>query len=119
MAGRPRALANRWLERVGLGSVADRPVATYSLGMRRRLALARVGLLEPAVLLADEPFVGLDEEGVGLVRELVDEVRRRGGGVILATHDWDRAQPLGDRVLVLRDGRPQPQEREASAGALW
>ncbi len=119
MAGRPRALANRWLERVGLGSVADRPVATYSLGMRRRLALARVGLLEPAVLLADEPFVGLDEEGVGLVRELVDEVRRRGGGVILATHDWDRAQPLGDRVLVLRDGRPQPQEREASAGAVW
>ncbi len=109
MSGRPRRLADEWLERVGLGVVAHRPVASYSLGMRRRLALARVGLLQPAVLLADEPFLGLDEEGVGIVHELVHEVRRLGGGVILATHDWDRAQPLGDQVLVLRDGRPQPQ----------
>ncbi len=117
MAGRPRAAADRWLERVGLVPVAHRPAATYSLGMRRRLSLARVGLLEPAVLLADEPFVGLDEAGVGLVRELVDEVRRRGGGVVLATHDWDRAQPLGDRVLLLRDGRPQTEGACAAASA--
>ncbi len=104
LCGRPRALARQLMARVGLEGVAHRAVGTYSLGMRRRLALARVFLQEPRALFLDEPFVGLDEPGVRLVEELVREVKARGGAVVLATHERERAWRMSDAVAVLRSG---------------
>jgi len=104
LCGKPVGRVPELLARVGLMPAAHRLVASYSLGMRRRLALARAFLQEPLVALLDEPFVGLDEEGRELVRQLVEEVKSRAGAVVLATHDGDRARGLYDRVVCLEAG---------------
>lgn len=118
LCGRPRSAARDALAWVGLEGVAHRPVGTYSLGMRRRLALARVCLQQPRVLLLDEPFVGLDEPGWQLVRELVEAVKRRGGAAVLATHDRDRARGMCEGVAELQSGRLTPSFPSlAAAGA--
>ncbi|MCS7236533.1 MAG: heme ABC exporter ATP-binding protein CcmA [Armatimonadota bacterium] len=105
LCGRPRERVPELVERVGLQPAAHRLVSTYSLGMRRRLALARLFLQGPQVLLLDEPFVGLDSEGARLVRELVSSVKEQGGAVVLATHDRDRAGGLYDAVAELQAGQ--------------
>ncbi len=104
MSGRPTATTH-WLDRVGLGSEAHRPVRTLSHGMKRRLALARLALLVPRLLLLDEPFVGLDAEGTAVLESLVAEVKAQGGSVVLATHEWERGLKLADTVVALADGR--------------
>ncbi len=104
MSGRPDP-EKLLLDRVGLGQVADRPVRTFSQGMKRRLALARAWIQTPRLLLLDEPFSGLDAEGHQLVEALVSEVTARGGSVILATHQWERGLGLADLVVALAGGR--------------
>jgi heme ABC exporter ATP-binding subunit CcmA len=117
LCGRARQRAADLLERVGLQPAAHRLVSTYSLGMRRRLALARVFLQQPQVLLLDEPFVGLDNEGARLVRELVADVKERAGAVVLATHDRDRAGGLYDAVGELRAGQLACSPELVAAGS--
>src|SRR5713226_1123221 len=106
MNGRPHEPATAWLERVGLAAVADHPVRTLSGGMKRRLALARAWLAAPKLLLLDEPYSGLDSEGVSLVGEMVADATRRGGSVVIATHEWERGRTVADTVLALAAGRP-------------
>jgi len=118
LCGRPRWQVAELLGWAGLEQVAHRPVRTYSLGMRRRLALARVRLQEPRVVLLDEPFVGLDEEGTRLVAELVTGVKKRGGAVVLATHDRDRARAVCDAVAELESGRLLSSGPAGLAGAV-
>jgi heme exporter protein A len=93
------------LARVGLLSRADDPVSTFSAGMRKRLALARVLLQEPAVVLLDEPYGELDPPGFHLLDEVIAEVRAAGATVLMATHLIDRGRALCDRALVLAEGR--------------
>ena len=78
-------LAKR-LDRVGLGAVADRRVGAFSTGMKQRLRLAFALLLDPPVLLLDEPAAGLDEEGRATLAGVVAE-RRSVGPVLLASND--------------------------------
>lgn len=117
MSARPGAeeSLDALLERVGLVHVSHRPVRTFSQGMKRRLALARAWLLAPRLLLLDDPFSGLDTEGLRLVEALVLEVKAQGGAVILATHEWERGLPLADTVIALSAGR---QREEAAAEAV-
>ncbi len=107
------------LDRVGLAPVADRLVRTFSHGMTRRLALARAWLLDPRLLLLDDPFSGLDAEGTHLVDVLVAEVKAAGGSVILATHEWERGRSLADEVIGLTAGRQveAPRARAAAGGS--
>ncbi|MFN3284862.1 MAG: ABC transporter ATP-binding protein [bacterium] len=118
LCGRPRQRVPELLAWAGLEPVAHRLTGTYSLGMRRRLALARVRLQDPQVLLLDEPFVGLDEEGARLVGELVGGIKDRGGAVVLATHDHDRARVLCDAVAELDSGRLLSYGPAGLAGAV-
>jgi len=104
MSGQPPAIAY-WLDRVGLGSVAQRPVRTLSHGMKRRLALSRLALLRPRLLLLDEPFVGLDAEGTAILERLIADVKAQDGSILLATHEWERGLKLADTVVALADGR--------------
>ncbi len=104
MSGRPIP-APGWLDQYGLARVAHHPVRTFSQGMKRRLALARVALLEPKVLFLDEPFTGLDRDGSRLIETLMAEVKARGGSVVLATHEWERGLQLADAVTALAGGR--------------
>lgn len=106
MWGDPGMDVRPWLRRVGLAEAADRPVRTFSQGMRRRLALARVWLARPRLLLLDEPYAGLDSDGAALVSAMVAEVVARGGSAIVATHDRERARALADDELVLHGGEP-------------
>lgn len=104
MSGKADA-SEKLLRFVGLGSVTNRPVRTFSQGMKRRLALARAWLLAPRLLLLDEPFSGMDAEGIELVEMLIQDVRSRDGSIVLATHEWERGLALADTVLALSEGR--------------
>lgn len=93
------------LERVGLTPAADDPVRTYSTGMRKRLSLARILLRPAGLVLLDEPYGGLDRQGAGFVDRVVEEFRRDGRSVVLATHRGGEAARRADRVAHLDAGR--------------
>ena len=92
------------LEEVGLADRAGDPVAAFSAGMRKRLALARVLLKTPEVALLDEPYGELDPPGFRLVDNVLERLRRRGATVLMATHLVDRGRDHCDRALVLAEG---------------
>ena len=95
-----------WLERFGIASLAERRARTLSGGEAQRVALARALVLEPAVLLLDEPFASLDQPSrSALIADLGSVLRRERVATVLVTHDRGEAQALADRVAVLIDGR--------------
>jgi heme exporter protein A len=75
------------LERVALAGDGDRRVRAFSAGMRRRLALARLMLRPPRLLLLDEPYASFDADGIGVVNSFALSVAESGGAVLIATHD--------------------------------
>ena len=93
------------LEAVDLLSAKDTPVERYSRGMRQRLHLARATLGDPAVLLLDEPTIGLDPEIARGVRHLVVEAASRGTAVVLTTHYMQEADELCDDLVLIKQGR--------------
>lgn len=107
MSGRPadEAAVGESLGRVGLSRGADRRVRTYSTGMRKRLALGRLLLQQGELVLLDEPYAGLDREGVALVDRVVAEHRSTGKTVILATHQPGESVRDADRSVLVRHGR--------------
>lgn len=92
------------LQRVGLHRRARDVVATFSRGMVQRLAIARAILHDPAVLLLDEPYTGLDQDAAGLLDTLLREVAVAGRTVIMTTHDLRRGHALADRIAILSRG---------------
>jgi heme exporter protein A len=95
------------LEEVGLADRAGDPVAGFSAGMRKRLALARVLLKAPEIALLDEPYGELDPPGFRLVDAVLDRLRRRGATVVMSTHLVERGRDHCDRALVLSEGGVQ------------
>jgi heme exporter protein A len=94
------------LEAVRMREHSGELVRNLSSGMRRRIALARVMLRRPRLLLLDEPYNSFDESGVGLVDQLIRDTVGAGGAALVATHDL--ARPGGaqfDRVIALSGGR--------------
>ncbi len=96
---------DRALGRAGLADRATARVETLSGGMRRRIHLLAGVLHAPALLLLDEPTVGLDRESRGRVYALLDDLRREGTGVLLVSHDLDDAAARCDRLVVMHGGR--------------
>jgi molybdopterin-binding protein len=95
-----------WLARFGVATLADRRAATLSGGEAQRVALARALVLEPELLLLDEPFSGLDAPArEGLIPELAAVLHGDRVSTVMVTHDRGEAQALGDRVAVLIGGR--------------
>jgi NitT/TauT family transport system ATP-binding protein len=94
------------LERVGLEQAANAYPEMLSLGMQRRAALARGFILQPEILLMDEPFVSLDDPTAASLRELLMELwHRQPTTVIFVTHDRSEAIQLGTRILRLAPGQ--------------
>ena len=93
------------LERAGLDTRGDDPVASFSRGMRQRVALERALIHDPRLALLDEPFTGLDDASTAALLGRLKALRESGAIVILATHDLDLAEGLLDQALFLRDGR--------------
>ncbi len=99
------ARASDLLDFVQLGAHADVPVSTLSGGMRRRLLLARALINRPALLLLDEPTVGLDPQSRLAVWSKVLALRQEGVTIILTTHAMDEAERLCGRVAIVDRGR--------------
>jgi heme exporter protein A len=80
-------------------------VSGFSRGLRQRLALERALLHQPRLVLLDEPFTGLDDESTALLSARLRELRAGGAIVLMATHDFENADEVVDRMICLRDGR--------------
>ena len=104
------------LERVGLGGRCEDEVSGFSAGMRKRVAFARLLLqtdrigsgdraTKASLVLLDEPYAQLDPPGFRFVDDLIDQFRRRGATVLMATHLLSRGAALCDDGIVLEDGQ--------------
>jgi len=94
------------LARVGLTEFARAPVRTLSGGEAQRVALARAMVVEPQVLLLDEPTANLDPYNVGLIEGIVADLNRtKGTTIVLVTHNVFQAKRLAHRVALLLEGR--------------
>ncbi|WP_321796979.1 ABC transporter ATP-binding protein [Caballeronia sp. J97] len=107
--GVPKAEADKrgeeWLKRVGLGGFGDRYPHQLSGGMRKRVAMAQTLILDPDIILMDEPFSALDIQTRQLMEnELLDLWAAKRKAVLFITHDLDEAISMSDRVVVLAAG---------------
>jgi ABC-2 type transport system ATP-binding protein len=102
-----RRRASEGAERFGLGAAAGAYTVTYSLGMKKRLALAMALLHEPRVLILDEPTNGLDPKGAREMRAAIAELAAAGRTIFLSTHLLDAAERLCHRVAIIRGGTLQ------------
>ena len=93
------------LELAGLSRLADRPARVLSQGEQQRVALARALVLEPEVLLLDEPTGSLDPASTEAIEELMLAAHKRGTKIILVTHDMAQARRLADEAVLLERGR--------------
>jgi ABC-2 type transport system ATP-binding protein len=100
-----RDRARQLLEQFGLADAGDRPVRTYSGGMRRRLDLAGALVAEPAVLFLDEPTTGLDPRSRRGMWDVIRELVGRGTTLLLTTQYLEEADLLADNIIVIDHGR--------------
>jgi heme exporter protein A len=101
-------LADRVGQALDQSRLTDRAgdrVSGFSRGLRQRLALERALLHDPRLVLLDEPFTGLDDESTALLSARLRQLRAAGAIVIMATHDFECADDLVDRMICLREGR--------------
>jgi NitT/TauT family transport system ATP-binding protein len=100
-----RAQAGEWLRRVGLGAFGDRYPHQLSGGMRKRVSLAQTLVLDPDIILMDEPFSALDVQTRQLMEnEVLDLWGAKKKAVLFITHDLDEAIAMSDRVVILSAG---------------
>jgi ABC-2 type transport system ATP-binding protein len=101
----PRLRVRDCLRMVELEEAAKTPVRAYSLGMRRKLLLARALLHDPQVLYLDEPTANLDIHSADVVHRILRERVQGGATVILTTHDMDEVEKICDRVGIMCKGK--------------
>jgi heme exporter protein A len=101
----PRGRARQLLELISLPHRADDAVKAFSRGMTQRVAIARALVHDPDLLLADEPFDGLDAPSIATMEQMLSDLSEQGTTVILANHSIDQSLRLADRAVVLRGGR--------------
>jgi ABC-type multidrug transport system ATPase subunit len=100
-----RERADALLKRVGLAKRADDPVAAFSRGMVQRTTIARALMHDPELILADEPFTGLDAPSAELLERMLAELHAEGRSILLAHHDIERSLRIAEQAIVLRGGR--------------
>ena len=100
-----RARSDELLESVGLADAAKRPLRTYSKGMLQRAGIAQALLNDPALLVLDEPFTGLDPLARIHFRELMRGLRARGKSIFFSSHELGETELLCDKVVIMKKGR--------------
>jgi ABC-2 type transport system ATP-binding protein len=83
----------------------DELVESYSHGMRQKLIVSSAFVHRPAVIVVDEPHVGLDPKSIRILRDLFKEYVRRGHTIMMSTHTLDAAESLCDRIAIINGGR--------------
>src|SRR5262249_39647832 len=101
----PRARVQECFDLVELSEAADLPVRAYSLGMRRKLLLARALLHRPRLLYLDEPTANLDIPSSEIVHRILRDLTREGTTVLMTTHNMKEVEEICDRVAILCRGR--------------
>lgn len=96
---------DRWLKFLDLAGSADRPLGSFSHGMRKKIQIAAALLPEPSLFICDEPTSGLDPEMMAMIRELISVLRDQGVAVLLATHDLAFAERVGQRFYFVHRSR--------------
>ena len=107
-----RRRADEYLDRVGLLETRRKKMRELSKGMQQKVQIAAVLLHEPALVILDEPFIGLDPANRALVIELLKQTAARGAAVILSTHLMDQVEALCSRIFLIHHGH------EVLSGAL-
>lgn len=98
-------VAQRWLDRIGLGDRGDSYPDKVSGGQQQRSAIARAVAMEPKVLLLDEVTSALDPELVGEVLDLIRDLKESGTTILMATHELAFAREVADWVIFLEQGK--------------
>lgn len=98
------AIAQKWLERIGLGDRGDSYPDKISGGQQQRTAIVRAVAMDPKVLLLDEVTSALDPELVGGVLDLIRELKESGTTILMATHELSFAREVADWVIFLEKG---------------
>lgn len=96
--------AARALDRMGMMEHADVPVRALSRGMKQRVSVARATVHDPSVVLADEPFTGLDVVGARALSDLILALRAAGAAVILVTHNIDEGLGVATHAAMMHRG---------------
>lgn len=81
------------------------PIASYSHGMKQKLAIISAWIHEPKLILMDEPFVGLDPKAAHILKQMMREVCNEGGAIFFSTHVLEVAEKLCDKVAIIRKGQ--------------
>ena len=97
--------ADEALQLVDMAYAADQKISTYSLGMKRRIALATALIAQPTLLLLDEPANGLDPEGIRWLNHFLRDYAAQGNAVILCTHHLAEAEAISTATTMIRAGR--------------
>ena len=97
-----REQTERYLRLMGLWDRRTESVATFSRGMKQKMAIARAAIHEPRIIFLDEPTTGLDPDAARTVREFIAKIRGEGRTVFLCTHNLDEADRLCDRIAFFR-----------------
>jgi ABC-type multidrug transport system ATPase subunit len=103
--GVPRERVKQCLKLVELDEAADLPVKSYSMGMRKKLLLARALLHDPPVMYLDEPTANLDIHSCAIVHRILRERVRAGRTVLLTTHNMNEVEAICDRVGIMAKGK--------------
>lgn len=98
----PAKQVEKYLRMLELWERRDDPAATFSKGMKQKLAIARALIHEPRTVFLDEPTAGLDPAAARTVREFIEELKGEGRTIFLTTHNLDEAERLCDRIGVMR-----------------
>ena len=95
----------RWAGEFELTDDLAQPIAAYSHGMKQKLAIISAWLLEPKLILMDEPFVGLDTKAAHILKGMMREHCAGGGAIFFSTHVLEVAEKLCDKVAIIRRGK--------------
>lgn len=93
------------LKAMGLEPVMHSRVRTFSTGMKKRLCIAKIVAHPPRMLFLDEPYSGLDEQGIRMLNRFLLSLKTEGGTIFMVTHHREQGLATGDRILYLRDGQ--------------
>jgi len=97
----------RALDQTGIGAYGNLKIRQFSAGMKKRLTLAKAILAQPKLLLLDEPYNALDEGGVAIANQLIQDTMKRDGTVVMTTHDRNKAAQIATEGGILQAGRLQ------------
>ena len=94
-----------YAEKFEITAALSQPIATYSHGMKQKLALIAAFMHDPQLILMDEPFVGLDPKAAHTLKEMMRALCDRGGAIFFSTHVLEVAEKLCDKVAIIKGGK--------------